>query len=58
MPVIVMKESGTLHKGGSSGHNDMRNGVCSEGRADGLTVGCERKEGMKNESKVLARAYM
>ena len=48
MPVIAMREGGTLDKGGSSGHNDMRNGVCSEGRADGLTVGCERKEG-RNE---------
>ena len=49
MPVIAMREGGTLDKGGSSGHNDMRNGVCSEGRADGLTVGCERKEGRNDK---------
>lgn len=44
MHVIEMREGDALDKGGSRGH-ETRNGVCSEGRADGLTVGCERTEG-------------
>ena len=45
MQVIEMSEGGALEKGGSIARSKTRNGVCSEGRADGFTVGRERKEG-------------
>lgn len=48
MQVIEMSEGGALEKGGSIAHSETRNGVCSEGGADGFTVGRERKEG-RNE---------
>lgn len=48
MQVIEMSEGGALEKGGSIAHSETRNGVCSEGGADGFTVGHERKEG-RNE---------
>ena len=42
-----VRESGALDKDGSNGHNENRNGMHFEGRADGWLIGCERKKRIK-----------